>query len=493
MRKIIATMLASLAPLFLPTALAAPGTALSFEKVWTYDHSPNPGQVSEIPAFDRKTNTLWVAGIVGVDVIDANTGKLVKHIDTTRFGQVNSVAIHDGLAAFAIEATTRTSPGVVVFYDTKTRSLTPGVSIVPVGALPDMLTFTPDGRKVLVANEGTPAVYGARIGSTVPRVFGNPAFDPPGSVSIIDVRRREVIATPTFDGVPVTGQNVRTGTGMDFEPEYIAVNKEGTQAYVTLQEGNAIAILDLKTHKFTKIIGLGVKDFSAPGNQIDPNNDGTVSFISPAVKGLYMPDGIAAYEWRGETYLVMANEGDFREDDGDRSNASSLGATAPLANLRVSNTDSSAGNYFAAGARSFSIRDSSGKLVYDSGDILDKKAAELGIYDDGRSRDKGVEPEGVALLEIGCRTFAFIGLERTLKGAVAVFDVTVPAKSAFVDMIVTEGDLAPEGLVAYRDRGDYFLAIANEVSNTTTLYRLDSKTGGNRECSDKDDRRGGSD
>jgi DNA-binding beta-propeller fold protein YncE len=376
---------------------------------------------------------------------------------------------------------------VVVFYDTKTRALTEGVSVIPVGALPDMLTFTPDGKKLLVANEGTPDVYGARIGTTVPRVFGPAAGDPPGSVTIIDVKRRQVIATPTFEGVPIVGENVRTGTGMDFEPEYIAVNKDGTEAYVTLQEANAIAILNLKTHRFTRIVGLGVKDFSLPGNQIDPNNNGPIEFISVPVKGLYMPDGIAAYEWRGKTYLVMANEGDFREDDGDRSAASTLGAVAPLANLRISNTDSSAGNYFAAGARSFSIRDSNGKLVFDSGDILDKTAAALGIYDDGRSRDKGVEPEGVALLEMGCRTFAFVGLERTLTGAVAVFDVTVPHKSTFVDMIVTEGDVAPEGLVAFRNRGDFFLAIANEVSNTTTLYRLDLSRKAERECQDNDD------
>jgi DNA-binding beta-propeller fold protein YncE len=489
MKKFIAVLLASFAPLFLPNVAAAAGSDFSFKKLWTYDHSPNPGQVSEIPAFARKTNTIWVAGIVGVDVLDARTGKLVEHIDTTRFGQLNSVAIREGLAALAIEATTRTSPGVVVFYDTKTRALDGPVSVVPVGALPDMVAFTPDGKKVLVANEATPSAYGARIGSTVPRVFGLAGGDPSGSVSVIDVKRREVIATPTFAGVPVVGANVRTGTGMDFEPEYIAVSKDGKEAYVTLQEANAIAILDLKTHTFKKIVGLGVKDFSLPGNQIDPNDNGAIEFISAPVKGLYMPDGIAAYEWRDETYLVMANEGDFREDDGDRSAAGSAGLNAPppLDRLRVSNTDSSPGNYFAAGARSLSIRDANGKLVYDSGDILDKKAAELGIYDDGRSRDKGVEPEGVALLEISCRTFAFVGLERTLAGAVAIFDVTVPHKTTFVDMIVTEGDVAPEGLAAYRDRGEFYLAIANEVSNTTTLYRLDPDRKAERECGDKHD------
>ena len=247
---------------------------------------------------------------------------------------------------------------------------------------------------------------------------------------------------------------------------------QGTKAYVTLQEANAIGVLDLNTNSFEKVVGLGAKDFSLPGNQIDPLNNGTVSFISANVKGLYMPDGIASYDVEGITYLVTANEGDFREDDGDRSNATTVGASGDLGPLRILNTDSSPGNLFAAGARSFSIRDANGNLVFDSGDILDKKAAQLGIYDDARSRDKGVEPEGVELMTLGGRTFAFIGLERTTKGAVGVFDITDPANASFIDMIVTNGDIAPEGLEGFMMGGNYYLAIANETSKTTTLYNL---------------------
>ena len=185
-----------------------------------------------------------------------------------------------------------------------------------------------------------------------------------------------------------------------------------------------------------------------------------------------MPDSLATYESAGQTYIVMANEGDFREDDGDRSAASTLGATGVLANLRVSNTDSSPGDLYAPGGRSFSIRDADGGLIFDSGEFLDVKAHELGIYDDGRSRDKGVEPEGVELLEIGGRTLAFIGLERTTKGAVAIYDITDPANASFIDMIVTNGDRAPEGLKAFVMDGTYYLAIANETSNTTSVYSL---------------------
>jgi len=253
---------------------------------------------------------------------------------------------------------------------------------------------------------------------------------------------------------------------------------------VTVQEANAIAVLDLSLNAFTEIIGLGAKDFSVPGNEFDPkDNDGTIEFINANAHGLYMPDGVASYKWRGRTYLVLANEGDFREDNADRAAAgSTYGAASPLDRLRVSNRDSSPGNLFAAGARSMSIREADGELevVYDSGSILDTEAHRRHIYDDGRSRDKGVEPEGVALLSIRGRTYAFVGLERTTTAAVAVFDVTDPYNATFLDMIVTTGDLSPEGLSAFAYRGNFYLAIANEVRAAdetgahTTLYRIDT-------------------
>ena len=457
-----------------PVTLVPAEPSLSFTKVWTYGHT-TPGQVSEIPAFDKRTNTVWVAGIVGVDVLDAATGTLVDHIDVTGIGFVNSVAIHQGLAALAVEAGApdRRNPGVVLFYDTRSRTRIGNP--VTVGSLPDMLTFTHDGTRLLVANEGTP-------NPAADAVYGPP--DPAGSVSIIDVASRTVIATAGFDNVPRFGTNLRTNVGMDFEPEYIAVEKDGTRAFVTVQEANAVAVLDLTTNAFTEIIGLGAKDFSLAGNEIDPkDNDGAVNFIPAPVSGLYLPDGIATYKWRGATYIVLANEGDYREDNADRSAAGSAPflAAAPLDRLRISNRDSTPGHLFAAGARSFSIRDAQGTLVYDSGSILDREANARGIYDDSRSRDKGVEPEGVTLFETAGRTYAFVGLERTTKSAVAVFDVTNPYDASFVDMIVTAGDVAPEGLEVFEYRGSSYLVIANETvasgatRSNTTLYRIERK------------------
>lgn len=468
MKKI--TLMLALALGTLSTAQAA--TTYNINKEWTFTHSGS-GYLAEIPAFDAVTNTIWVAGVKGVDVLDAVTGGLVQHIDTSAYGNINSVSISHGMAAFAIENATRTNAGIVQLYNTSSRSLATGTNTFTVGALPDMVTFTPDGSKILVANEGTPDVYGAQIGGTTPINFGASASDPVGSVTVIDVVGRTVAATATLSGVATSGSHIRTNTGMDFEPEYIAVSADGSKAFVTLQEANAIGILDLNTNSFSQVVGLGVKDFSAPGNTIDPSDkNGLDKFGSYNVKGLYMPDSIATYAAGGQTYLVMANEGDYREDDLDKGRASTLGVTGDLSRLQVSLTDSTASDLYVAGARSFSIRDGNGALVYDSGDILDKEAVRLGIYDDGRSDDKGVEPEGVSLLSLGGRTIAAIGLERTLVGAVALFDITDPTNVSFIEMIVSNGDLAPEGLTAFEMGGKSYLAFANEVSSTTSMYSI---------------------
>lgn len=461
------------AALALSPLAASAGTFDELAKVWTAPISSSAsGGTSEIVAFDAVSNTLWVAGVTGVDILNASTGAFVDRIDIGSFGSINSVAIHNGVAAFAIESATRTNPGVIRFYDTGTRALSAGNNNITVGALPDMLTFSADGSRLLVANEGTPGTYGTEASSTYPKTYNPAVNDPIGSVSIIDMSSRSVIATPTFSGVPVTGSNVRTSTGMDFEPEYIVVSADGLKAFVSLQEANAMAVLNLQTNSFESVIGLGVKDFSAPGNEIDPLNNGSSMFGSYAAKGLYMPDGMATYQTGGRTLIVMANEGDFREDDIDRVSASALGTTGDLRNLRVTTTESSSGKLYAAGARSFSIRDEAGNIVYDSGSILDREAALRGIYDDGRSRDKGVEPEGVEIATINGRVYAFVGLERTLKAAVAIFDITDPENSQFVNMIVTDGDLSPEGLKTFVMNGKHYLAIANETSRTTSLYML---------------------
>jgi len=476
----VACAAAFAATVLVPT-LPAHAAGLEVARLWRHAHNPGNipnGQKSEIVVHDDRTDTLWVAGVRGVDVLDRATGQVLAQIDLTHLGFVNSVAIHDGLAAMAVESSVdRTQPGWVVFYDTRSRRQEGAVVIV--GALPDMLTFTPNGRKVLVANEGTPNPR-----PTAPNLS---ATDPGGSVSIVDVRTRTVKTLPISSSIPGFAslrQFPATFSAYDPEPEYIVVDKDGDFAYVGLQEANGVAVLNLRTESFERIYSLGLKDFSLPGNEIDPNDRDSARILrNVPVKGLYQPDGMATYQHEDRTYIVMANEGDSRDNgngDGEDERRGGAGSgsarltdDADLARLTLSNIDSARGGQLVAfGARSFSIRDTDGNIVFDSGSQLDREAILRDIYDDGRSDNKGVEPEGVALLKIKGRTLAFIGLERTLKSAVAVYDITDPRKATFLDMIVSEGDLSPEGLAAFKVGDRHYLAVANEVSDTTTLFEV---------------------
>lgn len=452
------------------TALANP--IAGWQPLWNYQHALTgvAGQTSEIPAFDAATHTLWVVGLKGIDVLNARTGSLVQHIDTSVFGEANSVSIFNGVAAVALANTNKLAAGTVQFYDTASRANTGSVGV---GVLPDMLTFSRDGRTLLVANEAE------RLG----------AVDAPGSVSIIDMATRTVTATAGFAGVPVSGPNVRIFDGrngtivQDFEPEYIAISPDNTKAFVALQEANAIATLDLATGQFISVKGLGAKDYRLPGNAVDPTDRDYLSGSSGPtrialrnvpLKGLYQPDAIASYRGvDGQTYIVTANEGDANFDDADLARASTLGVSGELGRTNISRLDSTKDDLYSFGARSFSIWNEQMEQVFDSGSMLDALAIAAGIYADGRSDDKGVEPEGLALLQVGDRTLAFIGLERTTKSSVAVFDVTDPRQVSFVDYMVSEsGDISPEGLSAFEMDGFYHLAVANEVSGTTSVYRL---------------------
>lgn len=457
--------LSALIVMALPAFSLASSVDLAARLKWSYQHDTG----SEIAARDKATGNLWVTNSNGIDILDTD-GNLVSKIDVSDVGSANSVAIRGNLAAVAVAAHTITDPGQVIIYNTTDSSI---VKRVTVGANPDMVKFAGDGR-LLVANEGEP----------------EEGINPEGSISIIDPLDSYSHTTVGFTAYNGQEDNLRNSgvrifdgisAAVDFEPEYIAVS--GNKAYVTLQENNSLAIINLNDNKVEDVVSFGTKDHSLPGNGLDTNDKDDLPLITPRnVQGMYMPDAIDAFvAWDGKTYLITANEGDARNEDMRIKDAviDPSVVTTGIERLEISTID---GDWdgdgdidllHSYGARSFSIWNESGELVWDSGDAIERllSAEHPELWQDGRSDNKGPEPEGVALLDFEGNTIVFIGLERI--NATMTWDITDPFNPEFLEWIFFEGDEAPEGLLAFQDGLKYWLAIANEESSTTSLYELD--------------------
>ena len=281
------------------------------------------GGGAEISAYDRESKRLFVTDAENqrVDIVsisDPAHPVLVGAISVAP-GSPNSVAVDEGIVAVAVEAPIKTDPGTVRFYDANGAAAHPGVTV---GALPDMLTFTRNHDYLLVANEGEPSGYG-----TPPA--GQTFADPEGSVSVIDLRKglkkltQTQVRTASFSGVSIPAGVRIFGPGatapQDLEPEYIAVDRDSRTAWVTLQENNAIAELDITNAASGRCGRWASRDHNAWGNGLDPSdrdnvgNTGRKEIVNRPVFGMYQPDGIVAYKADGGTYLVTANEGDARD------------------------------------------------------------------------------------------------------------------------------------------------------------------------------------
>ncbi len=493
------------------TAANATG-GFSYSHEWTFSHTAANGSNSmgsEILSYDAINNRLWVAGTDanqlnigkgGIDILDLS-GNLVNSFSTSSLGGINSVAVKNGQAAIAMTAPTKTDAGLVSFYNANTYA---HQADVVVGANPDAVTYTPDGSRLLVANEAEPSSY-----------MVGPAGDPVGSVSIINTTSftSQTAGFESFNGsaailkaagVRLTGPNA--SVAQDLEPEYIAVSADGTKAYATLQEANSVAEIDIATATITNIKALGLKDHSLAGNGLDVSDrDGSGSTALNGniqnwnVMGMYMPDGIASFTNSGSQFYVTANEGDSRADwpggndeirVGSASIDSALNATLTAAHgadwqtnndklnrLTVSTSGDTDGDgdldqLQVFGGRSFSILDANGTMVFDSGDKIEQiiKANYPSIWDDTRSDNKGPEPESAVVGKVNGRDILFLGLERS--SAIMAWDISNLASILYLDTIFTAGDVGPEGISFFSNTAGSYLAISNEVSETTSLYQV---------------------
>lgn len=512
------------------------------------------GDTQTIYATNGESGTISIidiASLTGDALASPQTATNLTHtsltlptdVDGVALDGLTSIAVAGDLLAVAIPAAEKSENGFVLFYEGLNSATPTFVKAVEVGNLPDNVIFTPDGTKVLTANEGEPS--------------DDYTYDPEGSVSVIAVTdgvvadSSEMVTFESFNdsqdeleemgmhfpnptGRTINGVTIDTTVAMDLEPEYITSTND--TAYVTLQENNGIAVIDLDTLS-VRIFGLGVKDWSE--YQIDIQENSSVSFGQyDGLYGVYMPDTITKMTWKDATFLLTANEGDAREylfdaddedsclaaggleyDDGDclayldevkvedleaetNSELALLQATGEADDLRVTMAMGDAdgdGEYDAAytyGARSFTIWDENGEVVFDSGDDFERITASIHQADfnngddenegDSRSENKGPEPEAITVGTLGDRTYAFVGTERM--GGIFVYDVTNPYDVSFAEYVINRdlteglkaedniGDLAPESLVYVSvensPTGEALLISGNEISGSVTVWEV---------------------
>jgi hypothetical protein len=500
---------------------------LTLKLLNAYKNTPTTGSNStEIVAFEKNSKRLFVANSLAnrLDIVDFTNPSVptpIRSIDVRSIGGINSVVIQNGVIVACFEDSLATANGRVAFFDTAGAVL----KIVTVGVLPDMVGISPDGKTVATANEGQP--------------IANYTADPEGSVSLIDISKG-IAATTQTDvktisfrelngsktalrnaGVRIFGGGLAVDTvtvAQDLEPEYLAFSPDSRYAYVTLQENNAVIVIDLRDKGIAyygtdpRITALGMKDMSLVGNSFDGSDQAaSINLTNWRVKAAYAPDAIAHFTIDSNKYLITANEGDFREygaineeitvanlrlDAAKFPDSTILKRNDAIGRLVVSrftgdtDRDGDHDELHLLGSRSFSIWDAStGNLVWDSGDWLERITRDSTYFNannssatiarKNRSDNKGPEPEGVATAVINGKTYAFISLERT--GGVAVFNVTTPENPSFTTYAnnrrgVATDDLGPEGIL-YINANDSpnsknLLILANEVSSTLSIFEL---------------------
>lgn len=472
------------------------------------------GGVAEIVKYNKYNQTMYLVSgktqsvhIVNLNNVNSNSNTTLEATKTVTLesigindaGDITSVDVSpDGKEiAIAIQHKDYDKNGYIARFDANGQL----ISIHEAGIQPDMITYSPDGSLILTANEGEPR-QGYEAGTV----------DPKGSITALDTNTNQSydIDFTAFDSAEsraaLVADNViikkDTAPSVDFEPEYITISNDSLTAYVTLQEANSIATIDLTTKQVTRVDSLGFKDYSSGDNKVDlyKKDDAINITNTDEFLGIYMPDGISSYEVDGKTYLLTANEGDSREW-GDYINEVEEKYGESESKIVTLNTDDYDGfddlsKKYLFGGRSFSIIDASTMtMVSDSNGEFEEITAKLlpeyfncsndDISFEDRSGKKGPEPEDIKTMIIDGKVMAFIGLERI--GGVMMYDVSDPTNPTYVDYLNLRdfsddisGSVSPEGLctVSAKDSptNKPMLIIANEVSGDVNVVEVAGET-----------------
>ncbi|MEY4603811.1 MAG: hypothetical protein RIT43_1103 [Bacteroidota bacterium] len=485
---------------------------------------------AEIVAHDPTTQRLYVANSIGskLDIINfanPSSPQLINSVSMAPYGNINSVTAYNGYLALAIESIPSQGDGSVVILDANGTF----INQVTVGAMPDMIAFNNSHTKLFTANEGEPGpTY-----SIDPLLNVDLMTDPKGSVSIIDLTpgyaalTNANVTTLTFDsfnGQEAALRNLgirifssAASVSQDLEPEYITISDDDSKIFVSLQENNAMAVIDVATSTIDSLVPLGYADYTA-GNGMDASDQttGQVLISSLPIQGAYMPDAIKYANIGGNGYVFSANEGDSREFggvvDAARINTLSLDSTVfpdqhilknnrylgRLSALKFSEDTDGDGDIdqlHAMGSRSYSVWNAqTGQLVFDSKDLIERIISQTppfaAIFNasnstgvpslKNRSDDKGPEPEGITHAVFNGHNYLFVSLERI--GGVMIFNVDIPSAPYYVGYANNRNttssgpDLGPEGIIFIdadnSPTGQPLLLLANEISSTLSIYAV---------------------
>ena len=395
------TLLALTSLLLAGSALAAP----VFNRVASFDvalNSPDAKETSAeiVVATDDGMMLVYSDSLNGgvgfIDIADPNSPKPAGFIALG--GEVTSVAVIGSKVFAAVD----TSPdfaspsGHLAVINLADKSVE---TTIDLGGQPDSVARNAAGTRIAVAveNERNEEVNDGDL----PQL-------PPGHVVLLAVADG-AIDPASFRKVELTG--LAATAGEDPEPEYIAFNSKD-QIAVTLQENNEIVLIDAATGAVTAHFPAG----TAALEGIDTRKDGILDFSGSAD----VPREPDAVKWLDDSRLVVANEGDWK-----------------------------------GGSRGFTIFDTTGAVLFESGAALEHEVARLGHYPEARNK-KGIEPETVEAARFGDETLLFVAAERS--STISVYRDTGAAPESLQTL---PSGISPEGLVAVPARD--LVASANEL------------------------------
>lgn len=506
------------------TPVPVASNELFLDSLSTFSNGAAGSNSAEIVAYDPAVQRLFIANSIAgkLDIVNFSnpaSPTLITSINVSSlYGNINSVAAHDSVIALAIESTVSPQDSGKIVFLSYTGAF---ISQVKVGAMPDMITFNHAGTRVITVCEGEPnSTYTNDPDGCVASV------NITGGVANVTQSNVGFITFTSFNGTETAlraqGIRIYGVSGMaskDFEPEYIAISDNDSIGWVTLQENNAIAKVDLITNTVIAVTPLGYKNYATGPAALDASdNNGTmINLMNAPVYGMYQPDAISQYTVNNQIYLITANEGDAREygpvNEPVRAStltwdptvfpyAAQMKSNTFLGRLNVTNQTGDIDNdgdfdaLYTFGGRSFSIwNGTTGSQVFDSGDNLERVTSTHPVYAPlfnmsngtgtgtmkNRSDDKGPEPEGTAVGKINGDQFLFLCLERI--GGVIMYNVNTPVAPSYVGYYnrrtVTGGlDRGAEGIIYIPDslspNGNDIVIVANEVSSTLSIFQVNT-------------------